>query len=558
MATHSSQFRQRLTKGEFAHSWLAIALFAVALVTAAYVLTHEHPAYEGGLYLMIIEQIQTHGYALPVNIPFYTTGGIPFAYPPFMFYLNAIILDLTGIDPVWYTLVFPAAMVVAYLVPFYLLAKDFLVTSRRAGFATLLFGVAPPVLRWHLSAGGIIRAPTMLVTLVGIYTGIRLFRTGERRWLVASTVLWAIVLASHPVYTVFFGWTYLLYYLVTDRSLLGLVRGATVAIGGLALAAPWWLLVGARHGMDIFLLASNSRSSLGGGMARIMSLFVWPVTDVDIFTLFYVLAFAGTIYALYRRRIFLSLWLITASYLIGTPRFTFVAGSMVASLFVFEVLVPAARRAAPSVSRRRKLVAGGIALLVALSSTGVGMAFAGSQLNTAHQTSTTLPETVDQTDIEAANWAQANTDPSASFMVLGDSAEWFPYYADRTIQVSPWGTEWTDRFHLEGHLMKEMSLCSGVACLEENLHSTKGTPKYLYVPTSEFTVRGKEYQPRDQLITDLRRSEDYHLRYSNGGVMIFEVDTDPWSIAPGSSAASQQQVGYWYDKRKRPASVEGG
>ena len=48
--------------------WLATAVGAASLVVAAYVLTHTHPAYEGGLFLEMVEAIRTGGWALPERI----------------------------------------------------------------------------------------------------------------------------------------------------------------------------------------------------------------------------------------------------------------------------------------------------------------------------------------------------------------------------------------------------------------------------------------------------------------------------------------------------------
>lgn len=536
MAIQSKHPARLLTHSRRPAVWLTIAVVATAVVWTAYVLTHGHPAYEGGLYLQTVEEIRRHGYRLPGRIPYYTAGGIPFAYPPFAFYALAALVDLTGVDPVWLMRVLPGLLVVAYLLPYYAIAEELLATPRRAGFATLVFGVAPPVLQWHLSSGGVVRGLATLLTLTGVYTGLRLFRTGGRTWLAASTLLWALVVLTHPVYTVFFGWTYLLLYAATDRSLAGLLRGATVAGGGLVIAAPWWVLVASRHGFGVFVAALDSRSSLGGTAYRIYSQFLWPVVDVDAVTAFYVLAFAGTVYAVYRRRFFLPVWLVSASYLIGKQRFTFVAGAMLAALFVFDVVVPAAARAGAAVDRERLVAVGAIVVLV-VGSTGVGAAYAGSGLQTAHESSDTMPETVDPADREAMEWAQTHTRPSADFLVLGDTAEWFPYYSERTILVSPWGTEWTDHFREEVQRYLSMSTCEDLACLEAKMQAAHGTPDYVYVSANEYTVRGQEYSAQHALILDMVRSSDYDLQYANRGVLVFEVEStasEPVSDRPSA------------------------
>lgn len=522
MATRTETSLDRVTEISDSVLWLTVSMLAVGSVTLAYILTHGHPAFEGGLFLEIVQQIQRHGYGLPTRIPGYTADGIPFAYPPLQFYVMAVLTDLTGADPVWLMTVFPGFFVLVSLVPFFYLSRELLQSTHRAGFATLFFGVAPPVLRWHLSAGGVVRAPAMVIVLTGLYTGLKLFRTGENRWLVASTVLWTLMVLSHPVYATFFGGTYVLFYLFEDRSLHGLLRGATVAISGLVFTAPWWLTVISRHGIDVYLTASNSRSTIGGGAQKLINHFYWPFIPVDTISLFFLLVFVALGYAILRRRFFLPVWLLSGAYLLGKWRFTFVAGSMLVAMFVFDVFVPAARRVGGTVDRHR-VAAMALVALLAVGSTGLGVAFAASELDAAHMESPTMPETVDPADREAMAWAEQHTAESAQFLVMGDAAEWFPYYTDRAILVSPWGTEWSQSYHTQLATYLTASSCQDIACVESDLGSVEGDAEYLYVPAHEYTVEGQVHPPPEPLIEALLESDRYHLRYANQGVMIFEV-----------------------------------
>lgn len=503
------------------HVWLVFAMGLVTVVVATYVVTHPHPAYEGGLYLRIVQAIRTHGYGMPNRIPHYTARGVPFAYPPLLFYVTSVVVDVTNVDPVEVMRVVPGVVVVAYLVPYYVLARTLLGSRRQAGLGTLLFGVTPPVLKWHLSAGGIVRAPALLLTLTGLYVGVKLFRTGDRRWIFPATLLFGLTILAHPVYPVFFGLSYLLFAGAYDRSLDGLANGAVVAAGGLVLSAPWWIHVIVTHGPEVFVAASSSRSSIGGGGSRVVAQFVWPFVRGDVLTLFYVLAFAGGIYALVQRTYLLPAWMITASYVIGEQRFTFVAGAMVSALFVFEFVLPAVSNRTSV--RRDRAVRIGVLTLVVLGATGAGVAYAGSGLHTAHWSSPSQPQTVDAADRAAMTWVQGHTQPEADVLVLGDAAEWFPYYTDRTILVSPWGTEWTtaERFQQQVILFEMVSTCETLGCLERGLASLDRPPDYLYVPSGEYTVHGEEKAPRSGLVTAMKASDRYDLEYENGDVAIF-------------------------------------
>lgn len=526
------------------HLWIPTSIVVASVVVLAYLVTHSHPAYEGGLYLQMAEAIVQSGWRLPMDVPGYTTGGIPFAYPPLLFYVLGIVMRTTGLDPVALQLYLPGLITIAYLVPYWFIASEILPTRRQVGLATVLFAVTPAVLQWHISAGGIVRSIAMFLTLTGLYSGIKLFKTGKRRWLIASTVLFGLVVLSHPVYAAYFGLSYLLLYLCLDRSAVGLARGGVVAIGGLAIASPWWLTVVDRYAFETLLGATRTRSSIGGGLTRIVRQFVHPITVLEPQSAFYVGAFTGALYALRRRRFLLPLWLVLGSYGIGADRFTFVAGSMLTAMVLFELVLPSITDRldrAPS----RGVAAGGVIAIVVLSAGIVGVAYAGGALNTAHVNSSTMPQTVDPADRAAMDWVEGNTSNTADFAVVGDSAEWFPYYANRTILVSPWGTEWTSPGEFRRNLVRYVALssCDSARCLEGVLQYVSGSADYVYVPSEAYTVRGKERAAPGRLLESLRDSAHFEQRYENEGVVIFEVDGAPGHRAapPDMSGASARE-----------------
>nr|WP_256490481.1 glycosyltransferase family 39 protein [Haladaptatus sp. AB643] len=175
------------------------------------------------------DAIRAHGYRLPARVPHYTPNGIPFGYPPLAFYLVAFIRDGFGVGPLTLTRFLPGLVTVLTVVPVYFLGREVFVgtadRNRRAGLAALVVAVSPAVFKWHLSAGGIVRAPAFLFTVTGLYVGIRLFREKRLVWAVAGAVLFGLTCLTHPSYPVFFATSYLAFFLVFDRSLAGLARG---------------------------------------------------------------------------------------------------------------------------------------------------------------------------------------------------------------------------------------------------------------------------------------------------------------------------------------------
>jgi hypothetical protein len=500
--------------------WPALVPCVSVAIVLAYLATHPYPAYGAGLYLQIAEEIIANGYGLPESIPLYTEAGIPFAYPPLMFGVAAFLLDL-GLDPITISLGVPVLFTAAHPIVFYFIARELLPSRRQAAIAAMLLAVTPDTLQWHLSAGGLVRAPAFFLALLGIYVALRVHRRGELKWVAAGTILFALTVLTHPVYTVFFGMSWLLVYLFFDRTVVGLVAGAVVAGGGVLVASPWWLQVVQTHGPGIFFAAAGTHSGLGGGLGRLLDSFVY--IDADIVLPFYLLSFAGAAWFFKTRRLFLPTWLVASGYVIGKDRFMFVAGSMMAAALLVELVVPWLRRHASLPESRRAGTA--VALAIVVLAATVGGLFAAGMLDSAHEHSSTQPAFMDSADEEAMEWVAANTDAGTQFVVLGDAAEWFPLFTDRAILVGPWGVEWTTpaQYDHQLELYTDISACEDATCVTETLAENDVSPDYLYIPKDEYTVRGVEYTADGSLRRSLVDTEGYEPVYENEGAVVFRV-----------------------------------
>jgi hypothetical protein len=550
--------------------WLGLSLVVAGLVALTYYATHTHPAYEGGLFLQIVEEVRTGGYALPARIPYYTEGGVPFAYPPLVFFAVAAVVDLTGIDPLTVMLFLPALATMATVVPFYAVAAELLPSRRQAGLATVFFATTPAVLRWHISAGGLVRAPAALLALTGVYAGVRLFARGDRWWVLPATVLFGLTLLSHPHYAAFFGVSHLVLYAAYDRSVEGVAIGAVVAGGGILLAAPWWGSVVVRHGPETILGATGSHKGLGGGLHRLHVHFRRPLLRGDLETPYYALAFLGSLFLIARRRFLLPAWLFVVTYVVGKDRFLFVPGAMAMTVAVFAAVralrssdrdllervpldrVPLDRDAlagtprgwSPLRERAVERVDAGRVLVATLvvATAAVGAAFAGGFLATEHHHSHSQPQTVDDADRAAMDWVRDGTSADASFVVLGDAAEWFPHETERSGLVGPWGLEWTGarQYYREVRLFVRASTCPDALCLAGALDAGDRAPDFVYVPKGTFTVRGREYEQTSWMRRSLVGSDRFEIAYENRGVLIAAVEGSGRVARSGQSAPDRE------------------
>ncbi|WP_416841711.1 ArnT family glycosyltransferase [Haloferax sp. DFSO52] len=508
--------------GRDSHIWFVFALVAGVVVSTVYLLTHQYPAYGAGLYLEIATQIRAHDYALPATVPYYTDG-IPLAYPPLQFVVVAVLTDL-GISGMAVSRYLPALVTVLYLVPYYGIASRLLRTRRQAGVATLIFAITPPVLQWHLSAGGIVRASAFFLALCGVYAGTRLFVDRHWRWTSFGAVCFALTILSHPVYTVFFGVSWLVLYAAFDRSVRGLLSGALVAISGVVMSAPWWWKVASRHGWQVFTRAAGSHSGLAGGVGRLLDQFVYPF-DPTIVTIFFVASFVAAGVLVARKQYFLPVWLVVLAYTLGKERFQFVPGAMMIATVLFGVVIPrVSDELSGKLDARQSMAV--VATVVIVLGTAIGGFYAGSALGAAHHGSPSLPPFMDDDDREAMQWAEANTGPNATFVVLSDAAEWFPYYTNRSILVGPWGAEWEspEQYYDQLSAFKNGSSCENASCVSKSMASVGATPDYLYVPKGNYTIRGVEAENGTaQLHASLEESPGYVRIYQNEGVVVYRV-----------------------------------
>lgn len=502
--------------------WVAIVLSVATAIVGMYYLTHPFPAYGAGLYLSIAEKILSNGYFPPTRVSGYTAEGIPFAYPPLGMYGIAILLDF-GCDPVMLTRLLPGIVVIIAVIPFYYLAREILGSTFRAGVTTLLFAATPTVLQWHISAGGIVRAPAFLFTLAGLYCGIQIFQCHHRRWLAPATVLFGLTLLTHPTYTVFFAASYILMYVHSDRSLAGFAMGTTVAVGGSVLVSSWIAYVISTHGVETFAAAAGTH----GGVAQVHSLFDilstlgQPIAAGHTMSLWYLLTLLGGGYLIAQRRFFIPVWVLLSILLLDERRFAFVPGTIAIGAWITASPDIVSTETQQYATRwlPRVVSAGVVVLLVVMG----GYYAAGTPLHGG----TSLPSFIDEEDATAMKWVDEELSADAEFVVLGDSAEWFPYLANRTILVGPWGVEWTSPAEYQHHLQtyRRLSRCYTEKCLSKQLHQTNVRPDYVYVPKDTYTVRGFKTNQRPRMRRSLVRSDDYRLVHENRGVLIFEVIT---------------------------------
>lgn len=520
--------------------WLALALLPACAAVAVYLATNPYPAYGAGLYAAIAEAIVANGYAPPTSIDGYTAGGVPFAYPPLQFYVLAVLLDL-GADPVVLARLLPPVAVVAVSVPAYLLGRD--LTGSRPGGAAAAAALAlnPQVLQWHVSAGGVVRGFAFLYAVTSVYAGYRAQATGSRRALAVAAAAFGLTVLTHPTYTLFAVAGHVVLWVALDRSPTGLLRGLAVGLGGAALAAPWLAWAVATHGPTVFAAAAGTHGGIGGGADALLG-------GLSAYTL---VPLAAAAYLLARRRLLLPLWAVVAQLLFRQPRFLYAVGAFALAAVAVDLAGRFPERRVPTLPAAvagRSLPTGrngGRAALAAgalVAATAVGGAALGAEMTLTADPST--PEFLDDADLDAMAWVEAETPSDATFVVAGDAAEWFPLLTDRTILIGPWGVEWRDPEAYYDHrdAFVALSTCDSAACVEGVADSMGASPTYVYVPKGHYTVRGHPAVSFGTLDRSFSHADGWTRAYENGGVAVYRA-TDARANASTAGRTGSERRG---------------
>ncbi|MFH5800401.1 ArnT family glycosyltransferase [Haladaptatus sp. CMAA 1911] len=485
------------------------------------------------------EQIAKHGYQFPRIVPQYTANGVPFAYPPLMFYCLAVLHGIFHVDLFTLTRYLPGVITIASLFPFYLFSKELLQSPQRAGIASFILATTPVFIRWHFSAGGVVRAPAFLFSLAGLYTALRLCKTTSWRWISPTVVWFTLTALTHPEYTLFLSVSIIVFTSVYARTIRGFTYSLLVAICGFFLTIPWWGRIISIYSIDNIVSASSTHGGLGGGIT-VLTDFVLTSSHssaavttqphsygIILTTLWYAIPIIGIVYLISSRRLFLPGWLLFVGIITGELRFIFTVGSLVTAVFVLDGAIPwITRQLQPSLSRQHALTA--VLLILAILGGNIMTLYASGAV-TEYGGSNSMPSFVDEQDYAAMQWTQRNIDQSSEFIVIGDAAEWFPYLANRTNVVGPWGVEWERSpvaYQWQYTAYQRLSTTTSVTDLNQKIALTSTTPDYIYVPRGTYTVYGRKYHQQRSFMTELYRSDEYRRVYRNRGVVIFERTTN--------------------------------
>ncbi len=401
----------------------------------------------GGLFYEFSQQIIANGYALPKHIPYYSLDGLPFAYPPLGFYLQALMIDLFSPPLFWTVNWLPPLLATLALPAYYRLLRRISQNEIFTLSALLAFAFMPAAFVNQIEAAGLAEACGTL-TLIG-YAYFLLDVNTRRINILWAGILLAATISASPgsaiaavVFSLLFVTKKLIAASRRKRKPL-FIRFALVGGIGLLASAPYWVNTVRWHGIAIFIapmLGQFNHPQSGSFLAAFLrNLFAFNYAGGDYALIWNVLILAGLLYIFFQAEyclplLFFSIALIPreSNWLIALITPLFVAKS------VTELILPLLKKRLRQPAPKRHLL---------FFATLGAIAFFSININALTAVNALIADEswqISPAEVRAFTALQKELPPQAKVVVLGNEAwrEWAPQLLQHEVINEIYGLEW--------------------------------------------------------------------------------------------------------------------
>jgi hypothetical protein len=453
--------------------WLLAALVLGLAVRLPRVLEDDFPINDGGVFCVMAGELADAGLALPAFTD-YNRARIPFAYPPLALIVTAALHRATGWSLLGLLRFLPLLTNLAAIAAFLMLAGRVLGSPFAAGLAALLFAVLPRSYEFLIAGGGLTRGFGFVFAMLALAASHDLL-VGNRRRAALPAVVWSgLAILSHPEMGLFalVGLAVIAAAAGLTRRRLGLVAG--VAAAAVLIAAPWWVTVLSRHGLQPFLGASATADWRWGSLLRLASP---DLTGERGLAPIACLALLGLFTAICGGRVLLPGLLLAAYTVIprSAPTLATIPVALLAAGALTDVVLPAFAPS-PAVEAPHSRARSHAAMALALA----GLMTYTLLVSNLHRASEDWPamRRVSPAEREAMAWVAANTPGDARFLVASTARSWwadpvdswFPVLAQRASVATANGAEWLPggefRRRLEAYSALKQCQFVDAACVE--------------------------------------------------------------------------------------------
>ncbi len=401
----------------------------------------------GGLFVAFSEAILHGGFALPATIPYYSSGGIPFGYPPLGFYVEALFLQFFPTQQIAIAnLLPPFISVLTLLLAHWLLRQTFPADPKYVLVGTFGYAFLANAFANQIEAGGLAESFGSLALLVYFISlfhyrkqpgNVKAALTGLALGLCVLSSPGSAIAASLLLALLMFE-----AFSIRKEKARVLVQMGIAAVTGLVLSAPYLLTVMFHHGRGFFILPVLAQYQNAGKLPYSLALFnrltSFNIADGAGIFFWNTFIFLGLFALFFRGKLAVPLAFLA---IFSIPRENFWLMAFPATLLfthgLVDVLLPLVQPTLAFSSVIKKVaLALGLALLACWLA---AQSFALSDALVADG-QWKLPAA----QVQGIKAAKDVIPPGENVLVLANDAvlEWTPYLLEREVLNTKFGLEW--------------------------------------------------------------------------------------------------------------------
>jgi hypothetical protein len=474
------------------------------------------PLNNGGLYLFFSEIIAQNNFSYPTYIPFYTENGIPFAYPPLIFYILALISKMFHTPLLILFIYAPTIISIVCIFAFYFLVKELFSEKSLILISTIIFALYPPLISYSAQGLFLVHGVGTLFFIIGLILVLRWMKFNDDTLIFFIGILFGLLLLSSPRCAFAYALVLLTVALLNPRKKT-FFSLAFIGIIATLISSPWWITVIQNHGITVLL---------NGFMLR------QPTAVFNVFINIYLYNFynyqlslmaiclLGLFYYIVKKEFFLPvlflLLVISGGY--GVVIIPLILIIILFSVGLLKVIFPALKYILNADTPTKTLLPLFFTILLLILILG------GSYIQNRDFFESRYSSLKDdeKLNFEAMYWIYQNTENTSSFIVKDVIAseqknqfwigDWFPAITHRKTLNTFYGNEWTNKPQLWLADL-ELSNCKDTYCFE-NVSN-----KYNFNYTHVYIIK---YPENGYIISSFANSDDYKVIFENSKVVIFK------------------------------------
>ena len=210
------------------------------------------PLNNGGLYLFFSEIIAQNNFSYPSYIPFYTENGIPFAYPPLIFYLLALVSKIFPVPLLILFIYTPTIISILCIFAFYFLAKELFSEKSLILISTIIFALYPPLISYSAQGLFLVHGFGTLFFIIGLILVLRWMKCNNDKLIFFIGILFGLLIISSPRCAFAYALVLFTVALLNPRKKT-LFNLAFIVIIATLISSPWWITVIQNHGITVLL-----------------------------------------------------------------------------------------------------------------------------------------------------------------------------------------------------------------------------------------------------------------------------------------------------------------